>query len=66
MKKIYKFIAGNSRITPFGIGLAVALALALQSRLGWWSAPLRLDRNSSVRCVSWSHCRPWDKSAALG
>lgn len=42
MNKIYKFVAGNSRVTPIGIALAVALALLLQPRLGWWSAPLYL------------------------
>lgn len=40
MKKIYKFIAGNSRVTPFGIAVAAGLAVGLQPRLGWWSAPL--------------------------
>lgn len=42
MKRIYTFIAGNSRVTPVGIALAIALALLLQPRIGWWSAPLYL------------------------
>lgn len=37
MKRIYKFIAGNSRITPIGIALAVAAALALRAMLGVWT-----------------------------
>lgn len=40
MKQAYKFIAGNSRVTPVGIALAIALALGLQPVIGWWSAPL--------------------------
>jgi len=27
MSRIYKFIAGNSRVTPLGIGFAIVLAL---------------------------------------
>ena len=30
VKQAYKFIAGNSRVTPVGIALAIALALGLQ------------------------------------
>ena len=39
MKRAYKFIAGNSRITPIGIAVAVGAAVALRHPLGWW-APL--------------------------
>lgn len=42
IKSIYKFVAGNSRVTPIGIALAVALALSLRHTLGWWVAPLYL------------------------
>jgi hypothetical protein len=42
MKRVYKFIAGNSRITPIGIALAVVLAIVLRSALGSWSAPVYL------------------------
>lgn len=42
MNKIYKFIAGNSRITPIGVALAVAIALTLRHTLAWWLAPLYL------------------------
>jgi hypothetical protein len=39
MKRAYKFIAGNSRITPVGIGVAIAVALIFGRALGWWAAP---------------------------
>lgn len=42
MKRVYKFIAGNSRVTPFGIAAAVMLALFLGHALAWWSAPIYL------------------------
>jgi hypothetical protein len=42
MKKAYKFIAGNSRLAPIGIALAVAVALTLRHTLAWWLAPLYL------------------------
>jgi hypothetical protein len=35
VKQAYKFIAGNSRITPIGIALAVAYALAFRHGFGW-------------------------------
>lgn len=34
MKHLYKFITGNSRVTPIGIVVAVAAAVLLNSRLG--------------------------------
>lgn len=42
MKRAYKFIAGNSRITPLGIGLAVAVAVGLRHAPGWWAPPCYL------------------------
>ena len=42
MKRAYKFIAGNSRVTPLGIAAAVGLALAFRHALGWWAAPCYL------------------------
>ncbi len=42
MKRAYKFIAGNSRITPAGIALAIAAVLVFRSVLGWWAAPVYL------------------------
>lgn len=42
MKRAYKFIAGNSRVTPFGIAIAVAITVALRHTLGWWAAPCYL------------------------
>jgi len=42
MKRAYKFVAGNSRITPIGIALAVAATLLFKSHLGWWAAPAYL------------------------
>ncbi|HKU69103.1 MAG TPA: hypothetical protein VJP85_15130 [Candidatus Baltobacteraceae bacterium] len=42
MKHVYKFVAGNSRITPIGIALALAAVLLLRSVLGWWAAPVYL------------------------
>jgi hypothetical protein len=40
VKKIYKFIAGGSRVTPVGIAVAVAAALALRNVPGWPTAAL--------------------------
>ncbi len=37
MSRIYKFVAGNSRVTPIGIALAVALAIALRGQGAWAS-----------------------------
>ena len=42
MKRVYKFIAGNSRVTPLGIAVAVAAGLLCKNALGWWSAPVYL------------------------
>jgi len=42
MKRAYKFVAGNSRVTPIGIALAVTAALLFKSVLGWWAAPMYL------------------------
>lgn len=42
MKRAYKFIAGNSRVTPLGIAIAAGIALALKHPLGWWAAPCYL------------------------
>jgi hypothetical protein len=42
MKQAYKFIAGNSRVTPVGIALAVGAALVFKAALGWWAAPVYL------------------------
>ncbi len=40
MKSAFKFIAGNSRVTPAGTAIAAILALTLQHALGFWVAPL--------------------------
>jgi len=40
MNSVYKFIAGNSRVTPIGIAVAAIIALTLHNGLGWWTAPL--------------------------
>jgi hypothetical protein len=40
VKSVYKFIAGNSHITPIGIAVAAVLTWVLHGTLGWWSAPL--------------------------
>lgn len=37
MKRVYKFIAGNSRVTPVGIAAAVILAIALRGNANWWT-----------------------------
>jgi hypothetical protein len=42
VKRIYKFIAGNSRVTPIGIALAIAVALFFRDALAWWAAPCYL------------------------
>jgi len=42
MRSAYKFVAGNSRIAPAGIVLAVVLELALRGALGGWAAPCYL------------------------
>lgn len=36
MKRAYKFIAGNSRITPVGVAAAVCAALALRQQHASW------------------------------
>lgn len=38
MKRVYKFIAGNSRVTPIGIAAAVIVALVLQRGAVWTPA----------------------------
>jgi hypothetical protein len=38
MKRAYKFIAGNSRVTPIGIALGVGIVLAFRHDLGWRAA----------------------------
>lgn len=35
MKQAYKFVAGNSRITPIGVAIAVVLALVFRHTPGW-------------------------------
>jgi predicted PurR-regulated permease PerM len=40
MKNVYKFVAGNSRVTPLGVVLAVIAGVTLHSILGWWLAPI--------------------------
>lgn len=42
MKSIYKFIAGNSRVTPVGIAVAVGAVLLLGVRAFSWSPALYL------------------------
>ncbi len=42
VKRAYKFIAGNSRVTPVGVAAAVAATLVFRNALGWWSAPVYL------------------------
>ena len=42
VKRAYKFIAGNSRVTPLGIAAAAGVALGLRASLGWWAAPAYL------------------------
>lgn len=42
MRRVYAFIAGNSRVTPAGIALAVIAALLLRERAVVWSAPVYL------------------------
>lgn len=37
MSGVYKFIAGDSRVTPIGIAVAVVLAVGLHPLLGRWS-----------------------------
>lgn len=39
MKRIYKFVAGNSYVTPLGIAAALAVAIFFKHALGWWAAP---------------------------
>ncbi len=36
MNNIYKFIAGNSKVTPIGIAVAVIVALLLRTHSGGW------------------------------
>ena len=42
MNKIYKFIAGGSRVTPVGIVIAIAAALSLGTSSHEWAAPVYL------------------------
>ena len=38
MRNAYKFIAGNSVVTPIGIAIAILAAIALHGLLGKWVA----------------------------
>jgi len=40
VKSVYKFVAGNSLVTPIGIAIAAIAAFALRGNLRWWSAPV--------------------------
>lgn len=42
MRRAYKFIAGNSRVTPLGIAAALAAVFVFRHALGWWAAPAYL------------------------
>jgi hypothetical protein len=35
MKQAYKFIAGNSRVTPIGVVIAIAAVLVFRHGAGW-------------------------------
>ena len=35
MNAIFKFVAGNSRVTPVGVALAVLAAVLLSHRFAW-------------------------------
>lgn len=52
MKRAYKFIAGNSRVTPAGIALAVVLALVFRATPGWWAAALYLGVLAATLAIS--------------
>jgi predicted cobalt transporter CbtA len=43
VNRIYKFVAGNSRVTPIGIALAVALAVVLRGASGSWAPGIYLS-----------------------
>jgi hypothetical protein len=42
MKRAYQMIVGNSRITPIGVAVAVAVTALFGHALGWWQAPVYL------------------------
>jgi len=42
MKRAYRFIAGNSIVTPIGIAAAVIAVTLFRHGLGWWAAPAYL------------------------
>jgi hypothetical protein len=43
VNRIYKFVAGNSRVTPIGIAIAVILAILMRGTLGMWAAGIYLS-----------------------
>lgn len=42
MKRAYRFIAGNSVVTPIGIAVAAIAVSIFRNGLGWWAAPAYL------------------------
>ncbi len=42
MKRAYRFIAGNSVVTPIGIAVAAIAIGVFRHDLGWWAAPVYL------------------------
>jgi hypothetical protein len=42
VKSIYKFIAGNSRVTPIAVPVAAIVAFVLHGRAGGWDAVIYL------------------------
>jgi hypothetical protein len=56
VNRVYKFVAGNSRVTPIGIALAVALALVLHGTLGSAAAAVYLTVLAATLAIS--TCEP--------
>lgn len=50
--QVYDFIAGSSRVTPFGLAAGVLMALFAHPLLGAWTAPIYLTILAATLIIS--------------